>query len=124
MEWLVKLHTNLLAGSVGRVVNGVGGGSLTLLCLTGAIIWWPGVKYWHRSLQVKWRPTLRGSIGICIARLASSVFHLFCSGRAGFYFAFPQAFSIFFDLDPADRITDRWLFWLSEFALWAIYEAY
>jgi hypothetical protein len=34
--WLVRLHTNLLAGSVGRVVNGIGGGSLTLLSLTGA----------------------------------------------------------------------------------------
>ena len=35
-------------------------------------------------------------------------------GISGFYFAFAQAFAIFFVLDPADRITDRWLFWLSE----------
>jgi uncharacterized iron-regulated membrane protein len=40
--WLVRLHTNLLTGSLGRFVNGIGGGSLTLLSLTGAIIWWPG----------------------------------------------------------------------------------
>lgn len=53
--WLVNLHSNLLAGSIGRLVNGIGGVSLTLLCLTGAIIWWPGVKYWRRSLQVNWR---------------------------------------------------------------------
>ena len=37
--WLVNLQSNLLAGSIGRLVNGIGGVSLTLLCLTGAIIW-------------------------------------------------------------------------------------
>jgi hypothetical protein len=31
IEWLVRLHTNLLSGSVGRFVNGIGGGSLMLL---------------------------------------------------------------------------------------------
>ncbi len=55
MLWLVRLHTNLLAGSTGRIVNGIGGVCLTLLCLTGAIIWWPGIKYWRRSLEVNWR---------------------------------------------------------------------
>ena len=63
IEWLVKLHTNLLAGSIGRWVNGVGGGCLTLLCLTGAIIWWPGVKYWHRSLQVNCRELPTDQLG-------------------------------------------------------------
>lgn len=57
IEWLVKLHTDLLAGSTGRLVNGIGGGSLTLLCVTGGIIWWPGLKYWRRSLRVNWRAT-------------------------------------------------------------------
>src|ERR1700686_3318609 len=55
IEWLVKLHSNLLSGSTGRVVNGIGGIGLTLLCLTGAVIWWPGMKYWRRSLTVEWR---------------------------------------------------------------------
>jgi uncharacterized iron-regulated membrane protein len=112
-------------------VNGIGGGCLTLLCLTGAIIWWPGVKYWRRSLQVNW--------GARFPRInwdLHSAFGFWCFlfvllwGFSGFYFAFPQAFSIFFVLDPADRITDRWLFWLSELhfgrftrlteALWAV----
>ena len=132
VEWLVKLHTNLLAGSIGRVVNGIGGGSLTLLCLTGAIIWWPGLKYWRRSLQVNWRanfPRMNWDL--------HSAFGFWCFafvllwGVSGFYFAFPQAFSILFVLDPADRITDRWLYWLSELhfgrftrlteALWAVF---
>jgi hypothetical protein len=31
-------------------------------------------------------------------------------GLSGFYFVFPQAFSVFFVIDPADRITDQWFF--------------
>ena len=55
IEWLVNLHENLLFGSAGRLVNGIGATGLTLLCLTGAIIWWPGIKHWRRSLTVNWR---------------------------------------------------------------------
>ncbi len=131
MNWLVKLHTNLLAGSIGRLVNGIGGGSLTLLCLTGAMIWWPGVKHWRRSLQVNWRASfprinwdLHSAIGFWLFPF------VLLWGVTGFYFAFPKAFSILFVLDPADRITDQWLFWLSELhfgrftrlteAIWAV----
>jgi len=129
--WLVNLHSNLLAGSIGRLVNGIGGVSLTLLCLTGAIIWWPGVKYWRRSLQVNWRanfPRINWDL--------HSAFGFWCFpfvflwGISGFYFGFPQVFSTLLALDPADRFTDQGLFWLSELhfgrfnwfteALWAI----
>src|SRR5665213_617580 len=44
VQWLVDLHSNLLLGSTGRLVNGIGGLCLTLLCLTGAII---SVSYTH-----------------------------------------------------------------------------
>jgi uncharacterized iron-regulated membrane protein len=39
VEWLVRFHTNLLMGAAGRFVNGVVAACLTLLCLTGAVIW-------------------------------------------------------------------------------------
>jgi hypothetical protein len=55
VEWMVRLHTNLLGGTSGRLVNGIGSLSLVLLCVTGAVIWWPGVKFWRRSLAVEWR---------------------------------------------------------------------
>jgi uncharacterized iron-regulated membrane protein len=55
IEWLVNLHENLLSGSTGRLVNGIGAICVTSLCLTGAIIWWPGIKNWRRSLTVSWR---------------------------------------------------------------------
>src|ERR1700739_4366475 len=55
VEWLVAFHTNLLTGDVGRSVNGIGAMCLTLLCLTGAVIWWPGIDNWRRSLTLNWR---------------------------------------------------------------------
>ena len=53
VEWFVKLHENLLFGKTGRLVNGIGALFLTLVCLTGAVIWWPGIKNWRRSPTVK-----------------------------------------------------------------------
>lgn len=54
LNWLVKLHDDLLADQTGRLVNGAGALLFTLLCLTGAVIWWPGTTRWWRSLFV-WR---------------------------------------------------------------------
>jgi uncharacterized iron-regulated membrane protein len=51
-SWFMNLHTDLLAGDVGRKVNGVASILLTLLCVTGLIVWWPGVDKWRRSLWV------------------------------------------------------------------------
>jgi uncharacterized iron-regulated membrane protein len=52
--WLVDLHDNLLYDETGRKANGVGAILLTLLCVTGAIIWWPGLTKWRQSLQAQW----------------------------------------------------------------------
>ncbi len=52
IAWCSNLHTNLLAGPTGRAVNGVASMLVTLLCLTGAILWWPGIAKWRRSLMV------------------------------------------------------------------------
>ena len=57
--WLLDLHDNLLNGETGRRINGIGALFLTLLCVTGAIIWWPGVKGWRRSLTVDRRDGAR-----------------------------------------------------------------
>jgi uncharacterized iron-regulated membrane protein len=52
ITWLLDLHVNLLSGPKERIVNGVGAILLTVLCLSGAVIWWPGVANWRRSLKV------------------------------------------------------------------------
>jgi len=52
ISWMLDLHVRLLAGTTGRLVNGVAAIILTLLSLTGAVIWWPGIKNWRRSLTI------------------------------------------------------------------------
>jgi len=52
ISWMLDLHVNLLAGPTGRRVNGVAAILLTLLSITGAVIWWPGIKNWRRSLII------------------------------------------------------------------------
>jgi len=114
MRWLVNLHANLFAGSAGRFVNGIGGISLTWLCLTGAVIWWPGVKYWRRSIEVNWRanfPRLNWDVHSALGFWLFPILLLW--GLSGTYLALPQLFSIFYALDPADRHADQWLSWLA-----------
>jgi uncharacterized iron-regulated membrane protein len=52
ISWMLDLHVHLLAGPTGRLVNGVASIILTLLAVTGAVIWWPGIKNWRRSLTI------------------------------------------------------------------------
>jgi uncharacterized iron-regulated membrane protein len=118
-EWLVDLHTNLLAGDVGRRVNGIGAISLTLLCLTGAVIWWPGVEHWRRSLTLNWRSSLART-NWDLHNVLGFWFFLFVLmwGISGMYFCFPEMFNGIVDtLEPASgnklRFGDQVLTWLS-----------
>ena len=53
ISWIAGLHERLLAGAAGLMLNGAGALLLTLLCLTGAVLWWPGNARWRRSLRVR-----------------------------------------------------------------------
>src|SRR6185437_14927337 len=59
VSWFAGLHERLLAGALGLELNGAGALLLTLLCMTGVVIWWPGRARWRRSLvlrsDVGWR---------------------------------------------------------------------
>lgn len=55
LGWLEDLHDNLLGGLTGRTWNGLGALLVTLLSLTGTIVWWPGIKNWRRSLTINRR---------------------------------------------------------------------
>ena len=59
LGWLADLHDNLLAKRTGRLVNGIGACLITLLSLTGAILWWPGIKNWRRSTTINWNVNFR-----------------------------------------------------------------
>lgn len=50
---LIDLHADLLGGSGGRKLNGLGALAVLLSAVTGLIIWWPGVKRWRRSLILR-----------------------------------------------------------------------
>jgi len=51
-SWFVRLHTDLLAGDTGRMWNGIASIAFTVLCITGAVVWWPGMDKWKRNLWV------------------------------------------------------------------------
>ena len=53
-EKVAQFHDNLLGDRSGRTVNGIGGAILAVMCLSGMVIWWPGVKNWRRGLTVRW----------------------------------------------------------------------
>ena len=115
IEWLVKVHDNLLGGSAGRLVNGIGGGCLVVLCLTGAVIWWPGIQNWRRSLTVQWRAhfgrvnwDLHSALGFWLFPL------ILIWGITGMYFAFPAVVNPLLKLDRSDRYTDMVFYRLSE----------
>lgn len=120
VEWLVDLHENLLLGMAGRRINGIGACCATLVGLTGAVIWWPGIAHWRRSLTVNWKTTfarlnwdLHNAVGFwCFP-------FVMLWGISGFYFCFPEAFDGVLNLiDPtgvsrAGRFADDMLLWLS-----------
>src|SRR6267378_1290367 len=99
VEWIVDLHENLLFGTNGRFVNGIGAIGLILLCLTGAIIWWPGIGHWRRALTVNWKfPFARLSWDLHSALGFWGFLFVLMWGISGLYFAFPQPFNAVFGL--------------------------
>lgn len=115
IQWIVNLHTNLLAGAAGRMVNGAGAAALTLLCLTGAAIWWPGIKHWRRSLTVSWDahfPRINWDLHSALGFWC--FFFVLLWGVSGIYFAVPRWFDALLWFDPNDRFTDQALFWLAD----------
>ena len=52
---LIGFHGNLGFGTTGRIFNGAGGFLVTVLCLTGMVIWWPGISNWRHSVMCAWR---------------------------------------------------------------------
>lgn len=92
LNFLERLHNELLNGDRGEAANGIGGAMLFALTLTGLILWWPGVKSWTRALKIQWRAKwrrivfdLHSAVGIWSLLLVGMW------GLSGFYFAYPQA---------------------------------
>jgi uncharacterized iron-regulated membrane protein len=54
IDWIAELHYRLLGGNVGEIVNGIGALLLFVLCVTGVIVWWPGIRHWRSHLRIHW----------------------------------------------------------------------
>src|SRR5688572_10609192 len=87
------LHFDLLAGRTGRIVNGAGAVLLLGLCLSGLVIWWPGLPNWRRAFTVDLRRSwkrinwdLHSATGIWTGALVAMW------AVTGVYFAFPAQF--------------------------------
>ncbi len=119
--WMLDLHDNLLKGKTGRQVNGIGALLVLLLCATGAVLWWPGIRNWRRSLTVDLRSngrrlnwSLHSALGFWFLGF------IVLWGVTGAYLSFTEASMRFFDyLQPVDessideRLVDRIQYWLA-----------
>jgi uncharacterized iron-regulated membrane protein len=130
--WLADFHDNLLYQDAGRKVNGAGAILLTVLCITGAIVWWPGIASVRRSLVASWTGNwkrfnwgLHSVVGFWTFVL------VLIWGVSGIYLVFPDPFTAVIDyLQPDEaqkglRAGDEVLRWVARlhfgrFAGWPI----
>lgn len=120
--WLGDLHFNLLAGEKGRAINGYGAVLFTLMCLTGAVVWWPGVENWRRSLVIRrhtgWKRfnwDLHSAFGFWTFAFS------FMWGITGIYVVYPWPFQRLVGLfvipdlfHPRQSLDNRILLWLTK----------
>jgi uncharacterized iron-regulated membrane protein len=104
MSWLGKLHGSLLMDSGGMTANALGGFLTAALCLTGMIVWWPGISSWRRALTVSARAGWKRFVFDLHSALGFWTFAILLMwGVTGGYFVFPQPFraaiSVFTPID-------------------------
>lgn len=118
---LIELHAAFLSGPTGRSLNGIAALLVLLVLFTGAVIWWPGVARWRRSLYLRmsagWKRTVwdvHSMIGFW------SYGFLLIFTLSGIYLCFPEFFQSLADqLDPVTddltepRLVDDVLYWLA-----------
>ena len=121
VSMLIDLHDNLLAGDVGRSVNGFAALAVLLVAMTGAVIWWPGIGRWRRSLTLRrgvgWKRTV-WDVHSMVGFWGFAAIVLFA--LSGVYLCFPLTFHRFADwVQPSAienvgaRLVDDVLYWLA-----------
>jgi uncharacterized iron-regulated membrane protein len=119
--WLVRLHDELLMDRPdGPWWNGALSLVFTLLVLTGAVVWWPGVSRWKRSMSVKWSSGWRRFNWDLHSALGFWLFlFMLMWGISGWYLGMPEPLTNLVDRfsDPegvyGERPGDIALTWLS-----------
>ena len=93
VEWLVRLHDNLLVGSTGRRANGVASFGVGAVILSGAMLWWPGRRRWRARMLVPRPSRTRRFLWHLHSALGFWSFGLLGVWVVtGIYFGFPQGF--------------------------------
>ena len=119
--WLVRVHDELLLDRPdGPWWNGFLSLVFTVLVVTGAVVWWPGVSRWRRSLTIKWRSgwrrfnwDLHSALGFWLLGF------MLMWGISGWYLGMPEPLTDFVESisDPegvyGERPGDIALTWLS-----------
>lgn len=120
--WLVDLHDNLLSAKIGRALNATGGVLTALLIFTGAVIWWPGIDTWRRSLSFGWKGNPKGFNWTLHSALGFwTLAFLLMWAISGIYLSIPSVFNAAVDyLEPLNansrslRLGDQGLYWLAQ----------
>jgi len=120
--WLADLHDNLLAANTGRLINAAGGVFTMLLVLTGAVIWWPGIDTWRRSLTFRWKTNPKGFNWTLHSALGFWTLAFFLMwALTGIYLSIPTTFNKVVDfLEPLNassrklRFGDLVLSWFAQ----------
>jgi uncharacterized iron-regulated membrane protein len=120
--WLVDLHDNLLLAQTGRLINAAAGMVTVLLGLTGAVIWWPGIDTWRRSLSFRWKANPKGLNWTLHSAVGFWTFAFFLMWAiSGIYLSIPSKFNAAVDfLEPLSassrslRFGDQVLYWLAQ----------
>jgi uncharacterized iron-regulated membrane protein len=104
ITWMAEFHDHLGAGRTGLLVNGLGALAVSVMCVTGAILWWPGRTRWRRSLVLRRDVSAQRFIWDLHSVLGFWLMLLVLMwALTGIYFAFPAAFN---------ALTDDWIAWL------------
>jgi uncharacterized iron-regulated membrane protein len=111
-----------LAGETGRLFNAAGGIFTVLLCLSGAVIWWPGTETWRRALSFRWKGNSRGVNWTLHSALGFWSFAFFFMwALTGIYLSIPNVFNSAVDyFEPLAagsrnlRFGDQVLFWFAQ----------
>lgn len=103
LDVVSSIHDSLLAGEEwGSAINVAGGALVTLLALSGLVVWWPGIDRWRRSLTVRRSPTwarVSWDVHSALGFWSSPLIAIW--GLSGLYLAYPDPFVAF-----VDRISD------------------
>ena len=119
--WLLNLHDNLLAGQTGRRVNGLGAVAVLVLAVTGACLWWPGIRNWRSSLWPDWQSNAKRLVWTLHSALGFWFFaFVLIWAISGAYLSFPSVFQAFFDYiepldedNPVQRVGDTIQYWIA-----------